>query len=685
MRTFCVHRALPAARAMAAALVLWAGAAMSCSPCPHAEASRGAQCINWPACAHLADVCCPTASGVYLYCCCAAGLGPPCAAQAPSPSAAPAAPTSVPAPAAPSSAPAAAPATAAPVPATAVPTRAPSGAAESIAGFANFLRANVDSRGGSLMPLSFRVQPHAYFDALPSALRPGGFQQRNEWRYVPECGAVAGPARLDAYEYQTEQLLTRLGLNIYDGAVWVIALAVLGEFSLPRNYLSSVLAAGRTHALQTIIASDPCCADGSCGFCYGDNPATQTQGPDSALFFRMISQVYAVTGAPDARCPSEREWTWNDWKPILGENAWAGLLGPAVFAYLAAGRDFWAVDVHGPVLALGKRIIPTLKAMRVGNTGAVYYAPGNTWVGGNANPGSSVSTENQVSLLAGLRALRWLLTGREAAAVLADIDSLVSGLQRYLVDSWHPTEGYFRQGGSYDPATGAFTWVQSVGIPEFAVDCQTWVGTVLGPEVVDRHFGEGASWRLWNLTKERSGYGPQPDGRVKGVGYTTGHDVFSGEWTLGAVNWLRTMARSGGYGAQAAARLEAEAEFMLQSIKDELTVATTPGASAVLYADRRYHIPFGWWANPLPSMASTAWMVAVLGDFNPFMVTGAYSADYPPPPTPTRSPAAVQTGSPGSSVAPSSAEPTGTPSSAPAETPSAHPSPAPTVAADRIP
>lgn len=39
---------------------------------------------------------------------------------------------------------------------------------------------------------------------------------------------------------------------------------------------------------------------------------------------------------------------------------------------------------------------------------------------------------------------------------------------------------------------------------------------------------------------------------------------------------------------------------------------------AYLYASRRYLIPFGWYANPLPSTSSAAWMVMVETGFNPF-------------------------------------------------------------------
>ena len=43
--------------------------------------------------------------------------------------------------------------------------------------------------------------------------------------------------------------------------------------------------------------------------------------------------------------------------------------------------------------------------MLVHNHGAIYYAPRNTWDSGNPNIGDTVSTENNVSLLAGISPL----------------------------------------------------------------------------------------------------------------------------------------------------------------------------------------------------------------------------------------------------------------------------------------
>ena len=43
-----------------------------------------------------------------------------------------------------------------------------------------------------------------------------------------------------------------------------------------------------------------------------------------------------------------------------------------------------------------------------------------------------------------------------------------------------------------------------------------------------------------------------------------------------------------------------------------------------LYASKRYFIPFGWNANPLPSTCSTSWVIMLQKHFNPFVLGGGY-------------------------------------------------------------
>jgi len=66
---------------------------------------------------------------------------------------------------------------------------------------------------------------------------------------------------------------------------------------------------------------------------------------------------------------------------------------------------------------------------------------------------------------------------------------------------------------------------------------------------------------------------------------------------------------------------------MRQAIEEELStvaVINSLRVDAILYANKRYWIPFGWWANPIPSLASTGWAALVDSMYNPFYLGGIY-------------------------------------------------------------
>lgn len=158
---------------------------------------------------------------------------------------------------------------------------------------------------------------------------------------------------LNNYEFQTEQMLTGTGLNIYDGGLRAMGLSLLGKQDDATDYLK-IIETGATCQFSDIRGDAPCkgvlvtgkCHDpehtGSCGFCYGDGTAPESSLPTSnAWTFRMIADYWALDGTVDARCPDKNHrWTWNDYRPVLGENSWANLLAPLQVAILKYGKKF---------------------------------------------------------------------------------------------------------------------------------------------------------------------------------------------------------------------------------------------------------------------------------------------------------------------------------------------------------
>src|SRR5882757_4342156 len=373
--------------------------------------------------------------------------------------------------------------------------------------------------------------------------------------------------------------------------------------------------------------------------------------------------------------------TWSDWKPITGENAWAFLLGPLQAAYLhyiveKKGR-YVPFEDAGVQSAL--EMLPTFAAMQ-SDVGGVYYAPSGT-VQSDAdnfvNP-HLVSVENNFSLYAGLKILQVTLQAELAGGqldstaahrvddALAIIHAMTSGgnlpngrrtrgMESFFRDcAWH--DGEFVQGGVANDPASARDWIPA-STPK-AVDVNTWGIAALGADRVDRWFGFGSAYRVWKGLKSWGGYGNNHT--LWGVGYSDldgngqdsagqyRHAVLSAEWTAGAITMVRNMikhyhAAPGESTNRALARqfeqaLREDERTMLQGIQalrlDRYAVTEFPGKPGhyselitgrtrpYLYASRRYRIPFGWYANPIPSTASTAWVILIADEYDPFGYAG---------------------------------------------------------------
>jgi hypothetical protein len=375
--------------------------------------------------------------------------------------------------------------------------------------------------------------------------------------------------------------------------------------------------------------------------------------------------------------------SWSDWKPITGDNAWGLLVGPLQAAYIhfvkGGGRrcvPFAEVPVQNAIA-----VLPAFAALQSG-IGAIYYAPAGTVQNQGAVPVNphQVSTENNVSVYAGLRILRATLACERGAddAVTQDsrgrigsslqlIDTLLSGgvlpdgrhtrgLEDFLRNhAWR--DGELVTAGVADEPGDASGWHP---MPEpKAVDVITWGVAALGARQIDAWHGFGAAFHMWEHLKRWGAYGEGP--MLIGVGYSdadgngTAPDgrfragVLSGEWTAGTLVMVRNMIRhyqaiahEDRQAAQAqafVAQLHADEEAMLTGLQElryrRYLMAHLPGKPAgygglmagpdspvpsdpYLYASRRYRVPFGWWANPLPSTAASAWAILVADHYDPF-------------------------------------------------------------------
>jgi hypothetical protein len=239
------------------------------------------------------------------------------------------------------------------------------------------------------------------------------------------------------------------------------------------------------------------------------------------------------------------------------------------------------------------------------------------------------------------------------------------GLLAFFKDhAWDKKNGIFRQGGLANQPDQP-EWIPEDGLK--AVDVSTWGAAVLGQQMIDSWFGFGSAFHLWENVKSWGGY-YGPDGALWGVGYSdkdgNGKEadyrkgINSGEWSAGAINLLRCLITQYGevsVSALNSAEEQAEAKKIILSLQkdhDSLfknlmslrsdNYEKSPAYEAVrpanysslipmpadtiafLYASKRYMIPFGWFANPIPSTTSTAWAIMLHYNFNPFHPKGKY-------------------------------------------------------------
>ncbi len=422
--------------------------------------------------------------------------------------------------------------------------------------------------------------------------------------------------RENAPESVIERLMIRYELNIYDGAVWQIALSLHGNPAYQElvDAQTQRLLSGKAGSLG-ILAQSP-------AFTYNGQPVTG----DGAFIFRSISESYGdmtdpltnSSVAPAGFPQAEQGLHKADFRPVLGENAWATIIGPLQSAYLEYGSQ---IPLDSPEMRLAVSKLKTFEIMQDAFTGGVLYAPTGT-------PGAQeggISAENNISLLAGLRILREAIGARDPATTKA-IDELITrdskgpGIEDYFRERvYHPAEGILSSGGFV--SRGPDGSPRYVAYDNLAVDVQTWGLTVLGADWVDTQFGEGTAFSIWSNTRQRAGL--MQDGVLQGVGYTDGTSMLSGEWTLGAVLMAKEMANVYRTSHPDWARqLNQDANTMLLGVQ-RLKVSNPDGSIGYLYANMDGPTGFGWMARRIQHTGATnGWMILTLRDFNPFVLGG---------------------------------------------------------------
>lgn len=401
-----------------------------------------------------------------------------------------------------------------------------------------------------------------------------------------------------------ERLLIRYGLSIYDGALWQIGLTISGrqrDISAIHEYTERLIS-GSSGRLDTIRAHGPI-------FKYGDSKVEVNK--NHGFFFRIIADEYLqqdplYEDANVANFPNFQTPHHEDWKPITGEQAWAAIIGPLQVAHF---RYEGKIPIFSDEVKLALSILPTIEYMQ-SDIGAIYHAPGGTH---GKNP-RDISNENNFSMYAALNMLYQVVVDQDPV-VASRIFKVTKAQERYFRDyAFDKERKVFDQGGYY--VNGRF-----IPTKIFATDCQTWGILALGPKWIDENFGQGTAYQIWQNTKKRSGF-VNRYGEFEGIGFTDGHRILSVEWTCGGILAAKRLAEAYKKSHPTWSRSCQRDILSMRDGMERYKIELLEGTMSYLYSNKRFFIPFGWWANPIPCIASSAWILIIDMGFNPFTLGG---------------------------------------------------------------
>jgi len=391
------------------------------------------------------------------------------------------------------------------------------------------------------------------------------------------------------------------------------------------------------------------------------------------FFYRMIGPTYLMSdplmgmygyewrAVPIGQNPDKAQWWngagvihWNDWKPITGENVWGLILGPMQVLFIRNCSHipkFATFDKAPAEVQLAVSIMPAADAL-LSPMGSSTIAPREL----RCSPPTQVrkpTSLTRTTSLPGLPSrpcffvLDNFYSGGDSTLDQAKVTTkkIIDGLDHWFDANLLPmqidNETVVSQGGH---VTFAGAYKPQGGKQAFAVDCQTWGMLVLGSKRFDKAYGSKTdAYHIWQATKKLAGY--YIDGQLAGVGYTTIQkqnqtkpnttDIWSGEWSWGAVFMTRKLAAEYNASGKMAwsSSLLADSKMMVDAMSKEVK----PGQDGVwisgglvqndgsyLYANKRFFIPWGWYANPIGATSSTGWAVFNDWNYDPFALGGFF-------------------------------------------------------------
>ncbi len=361
---------------------------------------------------------------------------------------------------------------------------------------------------------------------------------------------------------------------------------------------------------------------------------------DDINYFPMgdeISLVFRSTdgnGKLEAYDPMERTInSWDDWKPVSGENAWIALSLAHTHKRkqdLSGGTLMTTTD-----LEQAERIANSLILMQADN-GGIRYAPKGTYYSDTDMERifcwNEVSTENSLSAHAAFRALYQITGNQKYLNAMSEIERYLESVAVYDKNTG---DYYFAQGAHYYQ-TGHDEGEWRLNMEYFATDSQTWAIASLGADKVneifynrfgneDQSLGDTAASKIWSTTLRKAGQ-YSLDEQLIGLSYTANQDVISIEWTAGGIQAALILADY--YKGTPMEQELFEAAVSMRKSLESFRVLIVAGKEDELiaypYSSGRTYIPFNWWAPPpnVLSTASSAWIGFLNTGIDPFRLQG---------------------------------------------------------------
>ena len=508
--------------------------------------------------------------------------------------------------------------------------------------YRKWIKSNVITIDGVTMPLSYDVMPSYYLN-LP------GYTEA-------DMKTATDSVR---YNAAVEVFNQSKGINIYDASLWAIEMSRKGNTDEMKAAVSwmELLGKGDGHG-KTIMGSKS-------GTSWTYNGSATDWASDSygnlGFNIRMVAagaykqvidnrfctilnskiggafpgnDVTVLELGTTATKVDQLYMTWSDYRPVAGENAWSGLI--ATMHMYGMATDAQRTGVLLPYMT---RVLNTMERLRFAG-GGIYYSPQSTNnVDWNVH---SFSVENLASISAGLNMVTEVLEKHPeekysslAKRALLLRDEVVKFVVNHAVQwsphsyyTFHDVKGQDMEvkGPSIAASGECIRGTLNCNGKDFALDIYTWGISVWATSFEKQQ--TGSCYDLWQTAKKYCAY-KDAQGQFAGVGYSVNVEanVLSGEWTAGAINMCRILARSV-YKDDDDKRLslEKDIEDMTYGIRRELvTLSDKQKAGAgVYYANKKYSIPFGWIAQRNVSMASTTWTYWLEEEFNPFRIDGQY-------------------------------------------------------------